>query len=59
MTPQEANVLLTCKSKAVRDFTIGALAGASLAWGGMCLLDSLVFYTHSQTRLHMYMYKFI
>lgn len=33
MTPQEANVLLTCKSKAVRDFTIGALAGASLAWG--------------------------
>lgn len=34
MTLQEANVLLSCKSTAVRDFTIGALTGATVAWGG-------------------------
>lgn len=33
MTPQEANVLLSCKSTAVRDFSIGALMGAGVAWG--------------------------
>ncbi|KAE8077057.1 hypothetical protein FH972_015662 [Carpinus fangiana] len=32
ITPQEARVFLTCKSKAVRNFTFGSLAGAGVTW---------------------------
>ncbi|CAJ1925860.1 unnamed protein product [Sphenostylis stenocarpa] len=32
LTPQELNILLSCKSKAVRDFTASALAGGTAAW---------------------------
>ena len=42
MTPQEASVLLSCKSTAVRDFSIGALMGAGVAWGGMCFYSCFV-----------------
>ncbi|KAA8548651.1 hypothetical protein F0562_000335 [Nyssa sinensis] len=34
LTSQEANVLMTCKAKAIKDFTIGAGAGGSIAWIG-------------------------
>ncbi|TKY71166.1 hypothetical protein E2542_SST07461 [Spatholobus suberectus] len=32
LTPQEANILLSCKSKAVRAFTVSALAGGTAGW---------------------------
>ncbi|KAJ9182125.1 hypothetical protein P3X46_006151 [Hevea brasiliensis] len=32
LTPEEANVLLKCKSKAVWEFTAGVLIGGSVAW---------------------------
>uniref|UniRef100_A0A7N0TKL4 Uncharacterized protein n=1 Tax=Kalanchoe fedtschenkoi TaxID=63787 RepID=A0A7N0TKL4_KALFE len=32
VTPQETNVLLTCKSEAIKDFVIGASVGAGLTW---------------------------
>ncbi|TXG72073.1 hypothetical protein EZV62_000652 [Acer yangbiense] len=32
LTSGEVNVLLTCKSKAVRDFTAGTLVGSGVAW---------------------------
>ncbi|KAJ0092021.1 hypothetical protein Patl1_25351 [Pistacia atlantica] len=35
LTPAEAKVLLTYKSKAVREFTAGALVGSGVTWLGM------------------------
>lgn len=35
MTPQEARVFLTCKSDAVKNFTLGSLVGAGVTWAGM------------------------
>ncbi|CAK7327070.1 unnamed protein product [Dovyalis caffra] len=32
LTPEEANILHTCKSKAVRQFTFGVLTGGTVAW---------------------------
>ncbi|KAG4972767.1 hypothetical protein AAZX31_11G006400 [Glycine max] len=32
LTPQEADILLSCKSKSLRDFTAGALAAGTAAW---------------------------
>lgn len=32
LTPQEAHIFQTCKSKAVREFTFGLLAGACAGW---------------------------
>uniref|UniRef100_A0A5B7CCM8 Uncharacterized protein n=1 Tax=Davidia involucrata TaxID=16924 RepID=A0A5B7CCM8_DAVIN len=32
LTSQEANVLMTCKAKAIKDFTIGAGAGGGIVW---------------------------
>ncbi|KAG5122972.1 hypothetical protein JHK82_029709 [Glycine max] len=35
LTPQEADILLSCKSKSLRDFTAGALAAGTAAWAGL------------------------
>ncbi|KAH8500326.1 hypothetical protein H0E87_015545 [Populus deltoides] len=32
LTLEEANILQTCKSKAVRQFTAGVITGAAVAW---------------------------
>ncbi|KAJ6898781.1 hypothetical protein NC652_025336 [Populus alba x Populus x berolinensis] len=36
LTHQEMNILQSCKSKAVRQFTFGVLTGATVAWAGAC-----------------------
>lgn len=37
MTNQEIAILLTCKAKAIRDFTIGAFAASGVVWAGICI----------------------
>lgn len=37
MTKQEIAVLLTCKGKAIRDFTIGAFVASGAVWAGICI----------------------
>ncbi|KAF4363521.1 uncharacterized protein LOC115722994 [Cannabis sativa] len=39
MTVQERNTLLNCKSKAIKDYTVGALFGAGVAWIGTSKLS--------------------
>ncbi|KAJ8747456.1 hypothetical protein K2173_008753 [Erythroxylum novogranatense] len=39
LTPQEENILQTCKSKAVRDFTVGSLVGGAIAWAATSKLS--------------------
>lgn len=45
MTSQEANVLMTCQKRAVREFTIGSCAG-----GGIAMLGNS-FYSHCESNL--------
>ncbi|XP_023527180.1 uncharacterized protein LOC111790494 isoform X1 [Cucurbita pepo subsp. pepo] len=42
LTIEEANVLQTCKSKAVRDFTFGFLVGGGVTWAGTWRLNKFV-----------------
>lgn len=35
LTPQEANILLNCRSKALKDFTVSAFVGAGVGWAGV------------------------
>ncbi|KAJ7980025.1 Mitochondrial intermediate peptidase [Quillaja saponaria] len=41
LTPQEANLLLSCKSKAARDFTASALVGGAVSWTASWRLSKL------------------
>lgn len=38
MTAEEVNILSSCKSKALKDFTIGAAVGSGLGWAGLSAL---------------------
>ncbi|XP_062108324.1 uncharacterized protein LOC133819164 [Humulus lupulus] len=40
LTVQERNTLLSCKSKAIKDYTVGALLGAGVAWIGTSKLST-------------------
>ncbi|XP_022138116.1 uncharacterized protein LOC111009363 isoform X2 [Momordica charantia] len=42
LTIEEATLLQTCKSKAVRDFTFGALAGGGVTWAGTWRLNKFI-----------------
>ncbi|XP_015888200.2 uncharacterized protein LOC107423184 [Ziziphus jujuba] len=42
LTPQEANILLNCRSKAVKNFTVGALVGAGIGWTATPRLSRLL-----------------
>ncbi|TQD89108.1 hypothetical protein C1H46_025335 [Malus baccata] len=42
LTPEEIKLLFTCKSKAVREFTFGGLAAATVAWTASKKLNKFV-----------------
>ncbi|KAM1086960.1 hypothetical protein ACFX2B_012400 [Malus domestica] len=42
LTPEETKILLTCKSKAVREFTFGGLAAATVAWTASKKLNTFI-----------------
>ncbi|PQQ11101.1 uncharacterized protein Pyn_08342 [Prunus yedoensis var. nudiflora] len=42
LTPEERTLLLTCKSKALREFTFGSLAAATVAWTASSKLNKLI-----------------
>ncbi|XP_021811837.1 uncharacterized protein LOC110755005 [Prunus avium] len=42
LTPEERTLLLTCKSKALREFTFGGLAAATVAWTASSKLNKLI-----------------
>ncbi|KAM7488586.1 hypothetical protein LguiB_026070 [Lonicera macranthoides] len=41
LTSQEANVLMTCKGRAIREFTIGAGVGGCISWLGTAIFSGL------------------
>ncbi|XP_038878006.1 uncharacterized protein LOC120070209 isoform X2 [Benincasa hispida] len=42
LTIEEANLLQTCRSKAVRDFTLGGLIGGGVTWAGTWRLNKFI-----------------